>query len=358
MSDAVQQTPNPTPEASAVQGRSLQDKKALRRKTAKFVVVFVISVFVLLAGYDLAKYTKANDWYLLQVARSTAWLLRGVAYSCTVGNPARYRGREVEIRRTLDAWRRGEDAPPSAPNAPTDPSAPDAAPLTLWETWEYQATGVRRVIAEAEKELEQMEADATLSEPERTQRIDAARARVMQMKQRDIGPLVQFLLKPGLARRLADAEARVADLQQDTTLDDETRAQRIAEVQAEVAKLEQEVQAAQSVPPSEPRQGRDVAFNFIVIPDCGAVQSMAIFLSAILAFPSRWWKRLVGMVVGLPILYWVNAFRLAFLAVIGAWDSGGKWFKFSHEYIWQGIYIVFVVALWMSWVEFLVRRRS
>ena len=62
--------------------------------------------------------------------------------------------------------------------------------------------------------------------------------------------------------------------------------------------------------------------------------------------------------MGLPILYAVNAFRLAFLAVVGAWDNAGDMFQFSHHYLWQGIYIVFVVAVWMSWVEFLVKRRA
>ena len=85
---------------------------------------------------------------------------------------------------------------------------------------------------------------------------------------------------------------------------------------------------------------------------------MAIFIAAILAFPSRWWKKLVGIVTGTFLLYWINAFRLAFLGVIGALDEGGPIFRFTHEYIWQGVYIVFVVAIWIAWVEFLVRRRT
>ena len=87
-------------------------------------------------------------------------------------------------------------------------------------------------------------------------------------------------------------------------------------------------------------------------------REMAIFLAAILAFPAPWWRRLAGLLIGIPALFWVNAFRLSFLGVIGAWDAGGPRFKFAHEYVWQGIYIVFVVALWMAWVELLVRRRQ
>jgi len=62
-------------------------------------------------------------------------------------------------------------------------------------------------------------------------------------------------------------------------------------------------------------------------------------------------------VVGLPIMYGVNIFRLSCLAVIGAINNGGVWFDFSHLYVWQAIYIVFVVAVWLAWVEYVVRQR-
>lgn len=102
------------------------------------------------------------------------------------------------------------------------------------------------------------------------------------------------------------------------------------------------------------------SFNFIVVPDCGAIPTMAIFFSAVLAFPTRWRKRLIGIGVGIPMLYAVNISRLSMLAVLGALDPtrDRKWFTFVHEYVWQGVFLLFVVAVWMLWVEFVVRRRS
>ena len=100
------------------------------------------------------------------------------------------------------------------------------------------------------------------------------------------------------------------------------------------------------------------SFSFIVISECGAIEVMAIFLAAVLAFPAAWWKRLVGLAAGLPLMYAVNIFRLSVLGVIGALDQDGKWFKFAHEYVWQAVYIVFVVAVWLAWVEYIVRRRA
>ncbi len=98
-------------------------------------------------------------------------------------------------------------------------------------------------------------------------------------------------------------------------------------------------------------------FIFVVVPECGAIEVMAIFFAGVLAFPTLWWKRLLGIVLGVPVMYAVNVLRLSCLAVIGALDRGGEWFNFAHHFVWQAIYIVFVVAVWLVWVEYIVRLR-
>ena len=103
---------------------------------------------------------------------------------------------------------------------------------------------------------------------------------------------------------------------------------------------------------------QNIEFRFRVVPDCGAIPSTAIFCAAILAFPTRWWRKLFGIAIGVPILYGVNIFRLTCLGVVGAYTNGGQWFDFAHKFVWQGLYIVFVVAVWMAWVEFVVRRKE
>ena len=357
MSDSVNPSPEPATPPPAVPSHPGPDKKALRRRTVQFVVVFIVSVFALLFGYESAKMTKPNDWYLLQVARSTAFLLRHLGHSCTLGNADVYRGKKAQVRAGIEALRRGEDFQLSTLS--TTAATPGAEPpLTPWEAWEFEAACARNAIAGSRKELERLEADTSLKEPDRAQRIDAARTDYMQLKQRDRGPRVGFILQASPNRLMTEAAKRLDELKEDRSLSENVRAERVAQTEAEIKQYREEMDALQNAPPEEQKRHRELVFNFVVIPDCGAVQSMAIFFSAILAFPARWWKRIAGMVVGIPILYWINAVRLAVLAVIGAWDNGGKWFKFTHEYIWQGIYIVFVVALWMAWVEFLVKRRN
>jgi len=353
MTDPVAATGEQATEGSSDQQSSADTKRALRRKTVRFVVVFVTSVLVLLSSYELASDSHANDWYLLQVARTTSWLLSHIGYSCQLGSADRLRGKEHQVRQAIEAWKRGERAPKSVPS-----SKEPAPPLTAWEAWQYKAGTMRQVLAEAEDELARLQQDTTRPAQERAEMIAEAEQNIAQMKNRETGPLVVFVLKPGPARLLSDAQKELADLRQDASLSAVVRARRVADKAAEIARLKKDAEASRQPAAGNPPKRAERKFSFVVIPDCGAIPSMTIFFSAILAFPARWWKRLLGIVIGIPMLYGVNAFRLAFLAVIGAWDGGGQWFRFSHEYVWQGIYIVFVVALWMVWVEFLVRRRT
>jgi exosortase/archaeosortase family protein len=60
------------------------------------------------------------------------------------------------------------------------------------------------------------------------------------------------------------------------------------------------------------------SFSFILVPECGAIEIMVIFLAAVIAFPALWRKRLWGILLGTPIMYCVNIFRLTVLAMMGA----------------------------------------
>lgn len=333
--------------------KSPHGKRALRRRTVRFVIVFIVSVFVLLGGYQYVQHTTANDWYLLQVARSTSWLLARVGYSCTLGDADRLMGRELEIRGKLSAWAKGETPPDVFPNSDTPPP-----PLTAWEAWHYKAVGFRRSIVDAENDLAALEAQASLGDAEAAEKLQAARNRFMSLKMRDIGPLVSFVLRAGDNTYLAEARRRLAALSRQLPAKTEEAKVRLEEAKAEVASRELTVRENAKLPPEQAQKTRGMSFNFIVVPDCGAIPSMSIFIAAIIGFPALWRKRLIGLAIGLPILFCVNVFRLAFLASVGAWDAGGEIFSFAHHYVWQGIYIVFVVAVWMAWVELIVRRRT
>lgn len=326
------------------------ERKILQRKTIKFVVVFVVSVFGLLVAYGMLEDTRGNDLYLYQVGRSTAWLLSLVGDSArVVGDPRTYPGKEAYVRASLEAWRNGEDAPDSG-----EFQGADAMPLTPWESWEYSAVSQRRELESLIKTWDER-GEAWRSDPVNRPQVEKMKVRIQRLQSREVGPTVSFVLRRGLASEIADVRQGLATVQQEAGLTDEERSARVAGDKDRLQKLERkEAELAET----DPEAVNGLAFSFVVIPDCGAIPTMVIFVSAVLAFPARWWKKLVGIGAGLPILYSVNTLRLTVLAVIGAWNHGGSVFRFAHEYVWQGVYIIFVVVTWLAWVELLVRRKK
>lgn len=287
-----------------------------RGPTIRFITVFVAVILFLLTGYRYAINTRLNDWYLFQVAQHTSWVLGKVGHSSALESGLRTGPSPREVRASLNAWKQGRETPTAEEVAAASP-----APLTPWERWSYRAHHTR------------------------------------QATQGGLhGPYVSFDLQPGITQQLRQAYAELEMLETDSALSADKRA-------AKRAKLQQKIEALQSRHRElmETRSGRahperGKFFDFYVVSECGAIEVMAIFLAAILAFPTRWWKRFVGLLLGLPIMYAINIFRLSCLGVIGALTAGGRIFHFSHHYVWQAIYIIFVVVVWLTWLEFLVNR--
>ena len=172
------------------------------------------------------------------------------------------------------------------------------------------------------------------------------RARAVRQRDRgENGPQITFVLKPGLQHLLDEQERSLAQLRTS-----QADPRRIADAEAEVAALRGRMSGSLSDPASR-RERLGLTFTFIVVPACGAIEVMVIFLAAVVAFPATWHHRLRGLAMGLPLMYLVNIARLACLACLGALDESGRWFNFVHEYVWQSVYVIFVVLVWMAWVE-------
>ncbi|MBI4560355.1 MAG: archaeosortase/exosortase family protein [Candidatus Hydrogenedentes bacterium] len=181
--------------------------------------------------------------------------------------------------------------------------------------------------------------------------------RAMQSRQqlRQMGPNVFFVARQGLRARLHEARQQLAAAQTDTSAPEEARKKRVANLSAAVSELEAQWQKRQQENPNNANADQ-VAFRFALVPECGAAELMGIFFAAVVAFPTRWWKKGLGVLLGVPLLYVLNLLRLACLAMIGAWTRQGPTYEIAHQYIWQGIFIFFVALLWLVWVELMVRR--
>lgn len=88
---------------------------------------------------------------------------------------------------------------------------------------------------------------------------------------------------------------------------------------------------------------------------CNGVETMLIFLSAVLAFPAPWVARLVGLALGILAIQVVNLIRVVALFLTGAYLP--SFFDSSHTVLWQSIVILCGVLLWIFWAHrFAVRR--
>lgn len=82
---------------------------------------------------------------------------------------------------------------------------------------------------------------------------------------------------------------------------------------------------------------------------CNGIETMVIFLAAVMAFPAPWKARLVGLALGCLAIQAVNLVRVVALFFTGAYFP--KFFDSSHTVVWQTIVIAFGVFLWIFWAD-------
>lgn len=94
-------------------------------------------------------------------------------------------------------------------------------------------------------------------------------------------------------------------------------------------------------------------FAVSIIDECTGIYEMLIFSAAVLAFPTSWKKKAVGLLLGNPAIYVFNVVRIAMLIVVGRYWPGA--FDFMHLYFWQATMIAMIVSVWLLWIIKVVR---
>jgi len=90
-----------------------------------------------------------------------------------------------------------------------------------------------------------------------------------------------------------------------------------------------------------------------IIDECTAMFGSIVYISCVLAYPTDPKKKIIGIVLGIPCLYAINMVRLVVLAFVGLFSP--EIFEFVHTYLWQTIFIVFVIVIWLTWVDRVVK---
>ncbi len=95
-------------------------------------------------------------------------------------------------------------------------------------------------------------------------------------------------------------------------------------------------------------------FGVQIIAECTGIFEALIFLAAVLAYPTSWAKRLIGIGLGVPILYVFNVVRILVLLGVGRYSN--DLFDFMHLYFWQATLILMITSVWLLWIFKVVRH--
>ena len=92
-----------------------------------------------------------------------------------------------------------------------------------------------------------------------------------------------------------------------------------------------------------------------IAPGCDGIEAVIILISAIVAFPSPWKHKIVGIVLGFIAIQSLNLVRIISLFYMGQWNQ--TWFDWFHLYLWQALIVLDALAVWLVWLRYLPRRK-
>ena len=83
---------------------------------------------------------------------------------------------------------------------------------------------------------------------------------------------------------------------------------------------------------------------------CNGLEAVMIYSVAVIAFPSSWKRRLIGIAAGFAVIQVVNILRIAGLAYTGVHFPG--LFEYVHIYIAQGIMIAVALGIFFVYLGY------
>ena len=86
---------------------------------------------------------------------------------------------------------------------------------------------------------------------------------------------------------------------------------------------------------------------------CNGVEATIVLVAAILAFPSPWRSKAIGLAAGIVAVQGLNILRVISLFYLGQWNF--QVFEWAHLYVWQALIMLDVLIVWLVWVRTLPR---
>jgi exosortase H (IPTLxxWG-CTERM-specific) len=99
---------------------------------------------------------------------------------------------------------------------------------------------------------------------------------------------------------------------------------------------------------------RSPRMSLSIAAGCDAIEPSFMFAAAVMAFPASVKAKLLGVIVGVPLLLLLNLARILSLYYIGVYVP--NWFEIAHVDIWQPAFILLALICWIVWVIWAMRR--
>lgn len=96
--------------------------------------------------------------------------------------------------------------------------------------------------------------------------------------------------------------------------------------------------------------------TWLVTTECTAIFIMLIFSSFIFAYPASLKSKATALFSGIPFIFAANVLRLYCMAWIDYVKP--QYTEYFHQYVWQVVFIVMVVFMWVLWIDKVVKPTS
>ncbi len=91
------------------------------------------------------------------------------------------------------------------------------------------------------------------------------------------------------------------------------------------------------------------AFSVSIRRGCDAIEPIALFICAVLAFPTPFLRKILGIIAGVFFLVILNLVRVVTLFLIGVYFP--KVFHLVHIDAWQALFIILTIIFWVLWLR-------
>ena len=90
-----------------------------------------------------------------------------------------------------------------------------------------------------------------------------------------------------------------------------------------------------------------------IIAECTGLYTSIIYFSIIGAYPARIVEKLIGLLMGIPLIHILNLFRMVFISLVLYHKR--ELFDFFHGYFWQVSFVIFMLLIVIFWMGKIVK---